>query len=134
MTLITGRGALETRPYPAASGLILPMPDHFDVLRQAFQEKAKTWTEPANFHPVGGRQFLQNPCSGSAELYIDLAAILHTGFAFDQALGGKAIHQSDRAVVRNLKLLRQFADRNTLAFGEALDSQQGLVLARRQPS
>jgi hypothetical protein len=37
-------------------------------------------------------------------------------------------------VVRNLKLLRQFADRNTLAFGEALDSQQGLVLAGRQPS
>ena len=83
---------------------------------------------------MGRRQFVQNSCSGSAELYIDLASVLRTGFAFDQALGGKAIHQSDRAVVRNLKLLRQFPDRNTLSFGEAFDSQQGLVLARCQPS
>jgi hypothetical protein len=80
---------------------------------------------------MGGGQLLQNLCSGAAELYIDLATVLYSGFAFDQTLGNKAIHQTDRTVVRDLKLFREFADRNALSFGEAFNGQQGLVLARR---
>lgn len=82
------------------------MLDHFSILRQALQQKTKTRPKSPDFCPMGGRKFLENLCSGTAELYIDLATILYAGFAFDQPLGSQAIHQADRTMVCDLKLFR----------------------------
>jgi hypothetical protein len=106
------------------------MVDHFSILRQALQQKTKPRTKSANFRPMGSGQFLENLCSGAAELYIDLAPVLHAGLPFNQTLGSEAIHQADGTVVSDLKLFCQFADCNPFSFGEPFNGEQGLVLAR----
>jgi hypothetical protein len=72
---------------------------------------------------MGAGELLQNFRAMVGQFDIDLAPVLHTLFSNNKILFYRSINQAYSAVVSDMKLFSQLADRDTLAAWKSLDGQ-----------
>jgi len=99
---------------------------------EGIEQTAEFGAELAQFAPVGGGEALDQRFAAAGEADFHPAAVGDRGLAADELALRQPVHQAYRAVVPQVEALGQFADRDVIAAGKALDRQQGLVLLRLQ--
>jgi hypothetical protein len=95
-------------------------------------DRIQTRPESAQFFLVGADQFIEKFNAVRGQTDVHLTSIVRAWFADDQSLESEAIDQPDCAVVRDLKLFREFSDCRGLAAWKSLDREESLILARSQ--
>lgn len=66
-------------------------------------------------------------------MHVHLAPVFPASTAGDEAFPGQTVHEFDRAMVLNLKALRQIGDAWSAVVGFPFDGKHQLVVLRFQP-
>src|SRR5262245_46007124 len=122
-TVITTTLALRARCVSSRCGPL-------SFFAQAIEHCVDLRPKPSKLLLVRGRKLLKPSLSALREQDIHLSAIAGCRLTGQQPMRDQAIHHPYRAVVPNLKSLRQLADRDPVAPGKSLHCQQCLMLLR----
>jgi hypothetical protein len=102
------------------------------LVAQAFEQHFDFRANSAQLRAVGGGKVFECFFAISRQRKVNSPPIAGVCFAPDEIVRGKAVSQSDRALVPDLQSFRQLADGHSIPGGKSLDGQQSLVLLGRE--
>ena len=98
--------------------------------REVGEDFAQAGADPGQLRLVHRREFFQHASGAGGEPNEHLAAVFRVSRFGEEAVGFHPGHQTDGAVVPDLQLAGEFADRQGIAIRGTANDEHGLVLLR----